>query len=64
MNESKRQFYRNQAETVINKDTPCAQAGICGNCLNGSICSQIVISRTSMVPHRIKVILVGEELGY
>lgn len=48
----------------LNKDTPCAQTGICGNCLNGSICSQIVITRTSMVPHRIKVILVGEELGY
>lgn len=48
----------------LNKDTPCAKTGVCGNCLNGSICSQIVITRTSMIPHRIKVILIGEELGY
>ena len=48
----------------LNRDTPCAKTGVCGNCLNGSICSQIVITRTSMIPHRIKVILIGEELGY
>lgn len=48
----------------LNRDTPCAKTGVCGNCLNGSICSQIVVTRTSMIPHRIKVILVGEELGY
>lgn len=45
-------------------DTPCAKTGKCGDCLSASICSQIVITRTSMVPGRIKVILVGEELGY
>lgn len=45
-------------------DTPCAKTGKCGDCLTSSICSQIVITRTSLVPGRIKVILVGEELGY
>ena len=45
-------------------DTPCAKIGQCGNCLNDTICCQIVVTRASRVPGRIKVILVGEELGY
>lgn len=45
-------------------DTPCAKNGVCANCLTNSICSQIVITRTSLIPNRIKVILIGEELGY
>lgn len=48
----------------LNCDTPCAKTGQCGNCLNNSICCQIVVTRASRVPNRIKVILVGEELGY
>lgn len=48
----------------LERETPCAKTGKCCNCLSTSICSQIVITRTSMVPGRIKVILVGEELGY
>lgn len=48
----------------LNCDTPCAKTGRCGDCLTNSICSQIVITRTSLVPNRIKIILVGEELGY
>lgn len=48
----------------LNKNTPCAKHGVCGDCLEESICSQIVITRTSMIPGRIKVILIGEELGY
>lgn len=48
----------------LNKDTPCAKTGRCGNCLTNSICCQIVVTRVSMIPGRIKVILVGEELGY
>ena len=48
----------------LNCDTPCASTGVCANCLTNSICSQIVVTRTSMIPNRIKVILVGEELGY
>lgn len=45
-------------------DTPCAKIGQCGNCLNDTICCQIVVTRASRVPGRIKIILVGEELGY
>lgn len=48
----------------LNKNTPCAVNGVCGNCLTDTICDQIVITRASRVPKRIKVILVGEELGF
>lgn len=48
----------------LHRDTPCAMSGRCGDCLTNSICSQIVVTRTSMIPGRIKVILIGEELGY
>lgn len=48
----------------LNKNTPCAANGVCGNCLKETICDQIVITRASRVPNRIKVILVGEELGF
>ncbi len=45
-------------------DTPCAKIGQCGNCLTNTICCQIVVTRASSIPGRIKVILVGDELGY
>ena len=48
----------------LSKDTPCAANGVCGNCLKDTICDQIVITRASRIPNRIKVILVGEELGF
>lgn len=48
----------------LNCDTPCAKTGRCGNCLANSICCQIVTTRASIIPNRIKVVLVGEELGY
>lgn len=48
----------------LNCDTPCAKTGQCMDCLSDSICCQIVVTRVSRVPGRIKVILVGEELGY
>jgi hypothetical protein len=48
----------------LNKNTPCAMNGVCGNCLSDTICDQIVITRASRVPQRIKVILIGEELGF
>lgn len=48
----------------LNKNTPCAVNGVCGNCLADTICDQIVITRASRMPKRIKVILVGEELGF
>ena len=53
------------ANTVrLHCDTPCAKTGRCANCLPNTICCQTVITRSSMIPGRIKVILVGEELGY
>lgn len=39
--------------------------GSCANCLaQGCICDQLVITRNSMEPDRIHVILVDEVLGY
>lgn len=44
--------------------TPCSSTGSCANCKSEkSICRQIVITRLS-IPHRIKVVLIGETLGY
>ena len=49
----------------LNKKTPCAVTGICGDCFSPDcICSQLVITRRSGIPGRIKVLLIGEELGY
>ena len=49
----------------LNKNTPGAKTGRCGDCFaEDCICSQIVVTRRSGVKGRIKVILVGEELGY
>ncbi len=49
----------------LGANTPCAQLGKCANCLvDDCICCEIVITRKSKTPGRIKVILVGEELGY
>lgn len=49
----------------LNKNTPCAELGRCANCLTDDcICCEVVITRKSLIPGRIKVILVGEELGY
>lgn len=46
-------------------NTPCSELGRCANCLvDDCICCEIVITRKSKIPGRIKVILVGEELGY
>lgn len=49
----------------LGKKTPCAETGKCANCLvDDCICNQIVITRRSGTQGRIKVILVGEELGF
>lgn len=49
----------------LGKNTPCAKTGVCGNCFSPDcICSQIVITRRSGIPGRIKVILVNEDLGF
>lgn len=49
----------------LNKTTPCAATGVCHDCFGPDcICSQTVITRRSAIPGRIKIILVGDELGY
>lgn len=45
--------------------TPCAAIGHCSDCHSPDcMCSQIVITRHSKQVGRIKVILIGEELGF
>ena len=49
----------------LNKKTPCAITGKCEDCYSSDcMCGQFVITRHSGIPNRIKVILIGEELGY
>lgn len=44
--------------------TPCEITGTCADCKNeGCICNQILITRNSKPAGRIKMILVGEDLG-
>lgn len=45
--------------------TPCGSTGHCGDCNSPDcMCCQIVVTRHSRHTGRIKVILIGEELGY
>lgn len=47
------------------KITPCSKTGRCGNCHGeDSICGQVVITRFSMIPSRIKIVIVNENLGF
>ncbi len=60
---------RNTAAPVNNqrldKNNPCVSRGKCCDCTaNACICCNIAITRTSLLPNRIHVILVGEELGF
>ena len=49
----------------VEKKTPCMITGSCGDCKSpGCICCNFVITRFSRVPGRIKVIIVGESLGF
>ena len=49
----------------LNKQIPCAATGHCNDCLAPDcFCNQVVITRRSGHTGRIKVYLVGEELGY
>jgi hypothetical protein len=44
--------------------TPCNETGVCSDCSSPDcICSFIVYTRMSKPHHRIKVILIGEDLG-
>lgn len=49
----------------LGKNIPCAATGVCHDCLAPEcFCNQIVITRRSGHPGRIKVYLVDESLGY
>ncbi len=49
----------------LNRKTPCALTGFCGDCLSPeTICCQEVVTRYSKVPGRIRIVLVGESLGF
>lgn len=49
----------------LNRDTPCAKTGFCTDCVSPDcICANTVITRLSIIPNRIKIILVGEKIGY
>ena len=49
----------------LNRKTPCAITGKCENCYSPDcMCGQFVITRRSSIPKRIKIILIGKELGY
>lgn len=45
--------------------TPCSETGLCSNCTStDSICAYFVATRISRPAEKIKVILVGENLGF
>lgn len=45
--------------------TPCTVTGTCANCKSPScICCQTLVTRFSLAPGRMKVILVNDELGF
>lgn len=47
------------------KNTPCNVTGCCADCKSPDcICNQILITRGTRVPGRVKIILVGEDLGF
>lgn len=49
----------------LQRNLPCAATGVCHDCFSPEcFCCQVVVTRRSMHPGRIKVYLVGEELGY
>ena len=49
----------------LHRNTPCSITSVCGDCQSPDcICASTVITRRSHTKNRIKVILVGEEIGY
>lgn len=49
----------------LQRKTPCAVTGKCEDCYAPDcICSHTVVTRRCNIPGRIKIILVGDELGY
>lgn len=49
----------------LNKDTPCTKLGYCVDCKSPSrICNDFVVIKGQFIKGRIKILIVGEELGY
>lgn len=49
----------------LNKDTPCAKLGYCIDCKSPNrICNNFVVIKGQFIKGRIKVIIVGENLGF
>ncbi|MBM6755521.1 lactate utilization protein [Collinsella tanakaei] len=49
----------------LHPNTPCELTGVCSECHGEhSMCCQMVVTRHSRHPGRIKVVLIGEDLGY
>lgn len=49
----------------LNRKTPCAEIGYCMDCKSGDrLCNDYVLIKRQIVKGRIKVIIVGKELGY
>ena len=60
---------RNEAAPInaqrFDLETPCKKTGSCMNCMSrDTICCQFLVTRFSRHTGRIKVILVGEDLGF
>lgn len=49
----------------LNKDTPCTKLGYCIDCKSPNrICNDFVVIRGQFIKGRIKVLILGEKLGY
>lgn len=49
----------------LNKDTPCTKLGYCVDCKSPNrICNDFVVIRGQFIKGRIKILIVGETLGY
>ncbi|ACQ53558.1 lactate utilization protein [Clostridium botulinum] len=49
----------------LNKDTPCTKLGYCVDCKSPNrICNDFVVIRGQFIKGRIKVLIIGENLGY
>lgn len=60
-----RQFVAPVNAKRLNQNTPCAVTGKCADCLSQDcICANMLTTRNSRPAGKIKVVLIGEELGF
>ena len=54
-----------RAQDFDGLQTPCATTGACADCIHADcICAQLLTTRISRPAKRIKVVLIGQDLGY